>query len=147
MPDELHSIETHYFCQRASWFNDGEISKVVDTITSLLAEGETSTPPLQAADIGVMAPWRGQVWKIRESLRKKSLSRVDVGTVEVSRPFNRCIPPLTLLLHLCQDFQGRESRVIIISCVRSRARFLKEDATKGLGLVFERKRSADRNIP
>lgn len=69
--------------QRASWFNDGEITKVVDTIVSLLAEGDSSAPPLQAADIGVMAPWRGQVWKIRESLRKKSLSRVDVGTVEV----------------------------------------------------------------
>jgi len=106
--------------ERASWFNDGEINKVVDTITSLLAERESSIPPLQAADIGVMAPWRGQVWKIRECLRKKSLSRVDVGTVE--------------------DFQGRECRVIIISCVRSRARFLKEDATKSLGLVFERKR-------
>jgi superfamily I DNA and/or RNA helicase len=106
--------------ERASWFNDGEINKVVDTITSLLAEGKKSTPPLQPADIGVMAPWRGQVWKIRESLRKKSLSRVDVGTIE--------------------DFQGRESRVIIISCVRSRPRFLKEDAVKGLGLFVERKR-------
>lgn len=48
---------------------------------------------------------------------------------------------------LYQDFQGRESRVIIISCVRSRPRFLKEDATKGLGLVFERKRSVDQRIP
>jgi len=115
-----NSSEEQSVDERASWFNDGEINKVVDTITSLLAEGGLSTPPLQAADIGVMAPWRGQVWKLRESLRKKSLSRVDVGTVE--------------------DFQGRESRVIIISCVRSRPRFLKEDATKGLGLVFERKR-------
>jgi hypothetical protein len=83
--DELHCTDTQLLCQRASWFNDGEISKVVNTITSLLAEGTTSTPPLEAAHIGVMAPWRGQVWKIRESLRKKSLSRVDVGTVEVSR--------------------------------------------------------------
>jgi hypothetical protein len=78
-------IDACHLYQRASWFNDGEISKVVDTITSLLAEGEASMPPLQAAHIGVMAPWRGQVWKIRESLRKMSLSRVDVGTVEVSR--------------------------------------------------------------
>lgn len=35
-----------------------------------------------------MAPWRGQVWKIRERLRKEKLSGVDVGTVEVSR----CLP-------------------------------------------------------
>lgn len=34
-----------------------------------------------------MAGWRGQVWKIRESLRKKGLSHVDVGTVEVSDLF------------------------------------------------------------
>lgn len=77
-----HSI-TFTIHKRASWFNDGEIKKVVDTITSLLAEGESSTPPLQAAHVGVMAPWRGQVWKIRECLRKKKLSKVDVGTVEV----------------------------------------------------------------
>lgn len=55
-------------------------------ITSLLGEGESSTPPLKADQIGVMAGWRGQVWKIRENLRKKGLSRVDVGTVEVSCP-------------------------------------------------------------
>ena len=77
-------IDACHLRQRASWFNDGEVDKVVDTITSLLSEGEASMPPLQAAHIGVMAPWRGQVWKIRESLRKMSLSRVDVGTVEVS---------------------------------------------------------------
>lgn len=130
-------------CQRASWFNDGEISKVVDTIISLLAEREMSTPPLEAAHIGVMAPWRGQVWKIRESLRKKSLSRVDVGTVEVSLLESRRNAVTYNLSAIHQDFQGRESRVIIISCVRSRPRFLKEDAIKGLGLVFERKRSVD----
>lgn len=60
------------------------------------------------------------MWKIREKLRQASLSRVDVGTVE--------------------DYQGREKRVVIISCVRSSARFLKEDGQKGIGLVFEKKR-------
>jgi len=68
----------------------------------------------------VMAPWREQVWKLREQLRKEGLNAVDVGTVE--------------------DFQGRESRVVIISCVRSNPRFLEEDGRKGLGFVFERKR-------
>lgn len=57
---------------------------MIDVITSLLEEGESSVPPLKAEQIGVMAGWRGQVWKIRESLRKKGFSRVDVGTVEVS---------------------------------------------------------------
>ena len=31
-----------------------------------------------------MAPWREQVWKLRERLRKEGLNAVDVGTVEVS---------------------------------------------------------------
>ena len=69
--------------QRASWFNTGDVGLVVEAIESLLSEGAQSTPPLQADQIGVMAPWRAQVWKIREALRDKSLNKVDVGTVEV----------------------------------------------------------------
>ncbi|KAJ6478594.1 P-loop containing nucleoside triphosphate hydrolase protein [Mycena vitilis] len=106
--------------ERASWYNTGEIKATVDTIVSLLAEGTSSSPPLQASDIGVMSAFREQVWKIREHLRKERLSAVDVGTVE--------------------DYQGREMRVCIISCVRSSTRFLKDDLSRGLGLVYERKR-------
>ncbi|PPQ98678.1 hypothetical protein CVT24_003305 [Panaeolus cyanescens] len=106
--------------ERASWFNPGEIKEVVRVIKSLLADPEQSDPPLRAAEIGVMAAWREQVWKLREHLRREGLSAVDVGTVE--------------------DYQGRESRVIIISCVRSNPRFLEEDSRKGLGMMNERKR-------
>jgi len=62
--------------ERASWFNEGEIDKILETIKSLLREGGRCTPPLQPTDIGVMAPWRGQVWKIRERLRNSGLSVV-----------------------------------------------------------------------
>ncbi|KAF7307812.1 hypothetical protein MKEN_01141300 [Mycena kentingensis (nom. inval.)] len=106
--------------ERSSWFNSGEINRVADTITSLLNDGWSSVPPLQASEIGVMSPFREQVWKIREKLRKVGLSAVDVGTVE--------------------DYQGREMRVCIISCVRSSTRFLKDDLARGLGLVYDRKR-------
>ncbi|KAJ7270752.1 P-loop containing nucleoside triphosphate hydrolase protein [Mycena haematopus] len=106
--------------ERASWYNTGEIKCTVDAIVSLLAEGASSSPPLQASEIGVMSAFREQVWKIREYLRKERLSAVDVGTVE--------------------DYQGREMRVCIISCVRSSTRFLKDDLARGLGLVYERKR-------
>ncbi|KAG5646161.1 hypothetical protein DXG03_004214 [Asterophora parasitica] len=105
---------------RATWYNKGEIDKVIEVITTLLQEAETCSPPLRPAEIGIMAPWREQVWKLRERLRNEKLGAVDVGTVE--------------------DYQGRESRVVIISCVRSNPRFLKEDMSKGLGLVFEKKR-------
>ncbi|PBK71878.1 P-loop containing nucleoside triphosphate hydrolase protein [Armillaria solidipes] len=106
--------------ERETWYNTGEIDLVVRTIKSLLAEGAMSVPPLAPKHIGVMAPWREQVWKLRERLRKEQLGQVDVGSVE--------------------DYQGREMRVIIISCVRARTRFIEEDGEKGLGLINERKR-------
>jgi superfamily I DNA and/or RNA helicase len=56
---------------------------IAETISSLIVERNKSLPPLRPVDIGVMAPWRGQVWKIRERLRALGLSAVDVGTVEV----------------------------------------------------------------
>ncbi|KAJ7593410.1 P-loop containing nucleoside triphosphate hydrolase protein [Mycena floridula] len=106
--------------ERATWFNPSEIARVVETILSLLSEGSKCSPPLQASEIGVMAPWREQVWQLRAKLREHKLSAVDVGSVE--------------------DYQGRESRVIIISAVRSSERFVDEDTDKGQGLIFERKR-------
>ncbi|KAF5336688.1 hypothetical protein D9758_015674 [Tetrapyrgos nigripes] len=105
---------------RATWFNPGEIASVVDIILSMMKNADKCSPVLTPAQIGVMAPWREQVWKMREALRKVGLGAVDVGSVE--------------------DFQGREKRIVIISCVRSSARFLKEDEVKGIGLVFEKKR-------
>lgn len=70
--------------ERASWFNLGEIDRVVGVIKSLLANGDQCQPPLNPAEIGVMAPWREQVWSLRSRLRKENLGAVDVGTVEVS---------------------------------------------------------------
>ena len=72
------------FFKRASWYNYGEIKEVVNVIKSLLTDSEKCEPRLHAKEIGVMAPWREQVWKLREQLRKESLNAVDVGTVEVS---------------------------------------------------------------
>ncbi|KAG6837047.1 hypothetical protein H0H93_015618 [Arthromyces matolae] len=115
-----HEFPEECVDERATWYNKGEIDKIVETIVSLLLEAERCDPPLSPADIGIMAPWREQVWRLRERLRNEKLHAVDVGTVE--------------------DYQGRESRVVIISCVRSTARFLEEDQAKGLGLVFEKKR-------
>ncbi|TFK71577.1 P-loop containing nucleoside triphosphate hydrolase protein, partial [Pluteus cervinus] len=115
-----HEDEAQCVDERATWYNPGEINRIVEAITSLLAEGAKSTPPLHANDIGVMAPWREQVWRLREKLREQDMRDVDVGTVE--------------------DYQGRESRVVILSCVRSHRRFLEEDALKNMGVIFEKKR-------
>ena len=37
-----------------------------------------------------MAPWREQVWKLRERLRIEKYNKVDVGTVEVRFTWDRC---------------------------------------------------------
>lgn len=110
---------------------------MVETITSLLSEAELSSPPLRPAHIGVMAPWREHVWKLRERMRKESLHDIDVGTVEVRLSSDKF---LVRYFTYRQDYQGRESRVVIVSCVRSSRRFLKEDSGKGIGLIFEKKR-------
>lgn len=69
---------------RASWFNPGQIDVIVDVIKSLLSNVHLSQPELRAGEIGVMAPWRQQVWALRKRLRNEGLYAVDVGTVEVS---------------------------------------------------------------
>lgn len=69
--------------ERATWFNPSEISRVVETIKSLMFERERCSPPLQVSEIGVIAPWREQVWRLREKLRQEQLAAVDVGSVEV----------------------------------------------------------------
>jgi len=62
----------------------------VDVVKSLLADPRASNPPLRPGEIGVMAPWREQVWKLRERLRKEGLHAVDVGTVEVRNSCELC---------------------------------------------------------
>lgn len=61
-----------------------------------MAEAEKCSPPLRASEIGVMAPWREQVWKLRVKLREAGLSSVDVGSVEVSF-LVQWLPPACLI--------------------------------------------------
>ncbi|KAK4687921.1 hypothetical protein P7C73_g2188, partial [Tremellales sp. Uapishka_1] len=99
-----------------SWFNEGEIQCIADLIKSLLSE----RPDVLPEQIAVITPWREQVWRMRARLRSVGLGSVDVGNVET--------------------YQGGEFRVTILSCVRSRARFLDDDRKINMGLYNERKR-------
>ena len=135
--------------QKASWYNKTEASTIVSICASLLSESSASSPPLKVADIGVMTPFREQVWRVRELLRKEKMASVDVGSVEVSSSLvstedrHRSADETDAHWAGCeQDYQGREARITIVSTVRSRERFLEEDKKKGMGIVFEQKRSA-----
>jgi len=100
----------------ASWFNVGEIDEIVKTILTLQAD----RPDILAKDIAVITPWREQVWRIRTRLRAIGLHGIDVGHVE--------------------SYQGAEFKVTILSCVRSRARFLDGDRKASMGFFGEPKR-------
>lgn len=69
-------------------------------VKSLLAEASASDPPLQPDEIGIMAPWRLQVRKLREKLREEGLHAIDVGTVEVSNSslYVHCTRPVQNLI-------------------------------------------------
>jgi len=100
----------------ASWYNEGEINQVVETILSL----QRDRPDIQAKEIAVITPWREQVWRIRAKLRSIGLHGVDVGHVE--------------------SYQGAEFKVTILSCVRSRHRFIAADRNAGVGFYDSPKR-------
>ncbi|KAF9451324.1 P-loop containing nucleoside triphosphate hydrolase protein [Macrolepiota fuliginosa MF-IS2] len=122
LPVRIIGCESEEECidEKSTWYNLGEIEVVMRTVRSLMKEANACDPPLKARNIGIISPFRAQVWKMREMLREEGLRDVDVGTVE--------------------DWQGRENRVIIVSCVRYNSRFLEDDFQKGLGLFQEPKR-------
>jgi hypothetical protein len=78
-----------------SYFNPVEIAVVVDLIDGLL-----KTSDVTKEDIGVMAPYRRQVYKLRLVLRSRGLRDIRVGTVD--------------------DYQGQEEKIIFISTVLTR---------------------------
>lgn len=102
-----------------SFFNPQEIKKVVSYVDSILSTKHNRIPP---AEIGVITPYRKQVQKIKEQLRRNEnrQSEIKVGSVE--------------------EFQGQERRVIILSTVRSNTEHLQHDAKFNLGFLCNPKR-------
>jgi helicase MOV-10 len=102
-----------------SFFNPDEVSVVCDYVKQLK---ETRGPcSLKIAkDVGVIAPYRKQVQKIRWCLEKQHIRGVKVGSVE--------------------EFQGQERTVIIISTVRSNCDYLEIDQKFQLGFLKNPKR-------
>jgi len=88
-----------------SYFNPVETIKVADLISGLLKTNVTME------DIGVMAPYRRQVQKLRLLLRSRGLGAIRVGTVD--------------------DYQGQEEKIIFISTVLTRPESLKRAQAGG----------------
>uniref|UniRef100_A0A7N6FF99 RNA helicase n=1 Tax=Anabas testudineus TaxID=64144 RepID=A0A7N6FF99_ANATE len=111
-----------------SFFNIAEIEVLIDYVRKLLqAQGKKGLATISPKDIGIIAPYRKQVQKIRKALEKvgkefkfKDMNKLKVGSVE--------------------EFQGQERRVIIVSTVRSSPNYLEIDKQFSLGFVKNEKR-------
>ncbi|XP_051553163.1 RNA helicase Mov10l1 [Myxocyprinus asiaticus] len=100
-----------------SWFNPAEAVQVMMYCCQL---AKRLYNPIPATDIGIIAPYKKQVEKIRVLLHRVGLADVKVGSVE--------------------EFQGQEYLVIILSTVRSNEALLNEDLQNMLGFLSNPKR-------
>ncbi|XP_073777366.1 RNA helicase Mov10l1 isoform X1 [Danio rerio] len=100
-----------------SWFNPAEAVQVMMYCCQL---AKRLYNPISAADIGVIAPYRKQVEKIRVLLQRVGLGEVKVGSVE--------------------EFQGQEFLIMILSTVRSNESLLNEELQCMLGFLSNPKR-------
>ncbi|XP_049938320.1 putative helicase MOV-10 [Schistocerca serialis cubense] len=101
-----------------SYFNRQEIDVAIKYVAALLEE-RLSGYKVEEKDIGIITPYRLQVQKFRQVLKKK-WSDITVGSVE--------------------EFQGQERLIIIISTVRSRTELLNDDYKHHLGFLKNPKR-------
>ncbi|XP_067091219.1 RNA helicase Mov10l1 [Osmerus mordax] len=100
-----------------SWFNPGEAVQVMLYCCQL---AKKLYNPVNASDIGIIAPYKKQVEKIRVLLHGVGLSDIKVGSVE--------------------EFQGQEFLVIILSTVRSSEAVKDDDVQSVLGFLTNPKR-------
>ncbi|XP_008334715.1 putative helicase mov-10-B.1 [Cynoglossus semilaevis] len=111
-----------------SFFNRTEVEVLMDYVKKLLqTHSKKGRATIAPKDIGIIAPYRKQVQKIRQALNKlekdlkwKTMSSLKVGSVE--------------------EFQGQERRVILVSAVRSSPEYADFDRDFNLGFVKNDKR-------
>jgi len=95
-----------------SFYNPSEALVVCSLVKKLLASSKFTVQP---SDIGVIAPYRKQVQKIRLLLRKDNLDTIKVGTVD--------------------DYQGQEETIVFISTTLSHTERLNVDSEYSLGFL------------
>ncbi|KAK9460409.1 P-loop containing nucleoside triphosphate hydrolase protein [Lipomyces oligophaga] len=98
-----------------SWYNTTEIDHCQAVVRSLIEQCS-----VRPADIAIAIPFREQIRRVRNRLRKIGLRDVNVGPVE--------------------SYQGAEFRVVIVCTTRTRDRFLAQDYQRGMGIIHEAKR-------
>uniref|UniRef100_A0A3Q3WG00 RNA helicase n=1 Tax=Mola mola TaxID=94237 RepID=A0A3Q3WG00_MOLML len=111
-----------------SFFNVAEVEVMMDYVKKLLqTHGKKGLATILPKDIGIIAPYRKQVQKIRKALERigKDLKLKDIMTLKVGS---------------VEEFQGQERRVIIVCTVRSSPDYTEIDKQFNLGFVKNEKR-------
>ena len=103
-----------------SWFNISEIEMVLYYVQLLV-----DTRKCDSDAIGVITPYRKQVNKIKLALEKRSTTQNNYEGV---------------LVGSCEQLQGQERKVIIVSTVRSSLDFMAQDRYFNLGFLSNPKR-------
>ena len=136
-----------------SWFNQKEVDEVIKILKTLVGgkDGNGGKKWIGLEDVGIICPYKKQVDKVRGeigrefSIPKKELRKrngtVDVGTTECFQ----VISPFLFLFHTPSKHsiffhQGKEKKVIILSCVRSSRKFVVFDQKFRLGFLSNPKR-------
>ena len=123
-----------------SWKNEFEVRTVVQLCEALLTTGLVA----DASDIAVITPYRKQRTVIENRLfstlkKSEELSRhmitIDPATGAALRR-----PRVPIRVATVDAFQGREAKVVIVSCVRSNMR-AGTDSRFGLGFVGQPERA------
>lgn len=116
---ESHPVIFHHINGREardkdspSWYNQQEIEVVKSYVESLLSQTDLG---VTLDDIGIITPYYKQVQKLKAWVHNSGLNGITVGTVEA--------------------FQGKEKRVVIVSCVRSSVESVALDKKFALGFA------------
>jgi helicase MOV-10 len=112
-----------------SWMNLMECNAVLSHVVDLV-KGKKVSP----TEIVILAPYAKQCQKIRQKLHYECEQNLLVGPSYDKKhsPFRVCT---------VEAFQGRESRYVILSLVRSSREYAKHDAKHNLGFLNQPKRA------
>ncbi|KAM4610171.1 putative helicase mov-10-B.1 [Polymixia lowei] len=111
-----------------SFFNVAEVEVLMDYVKKLLeTQGKKGLSLISPKDIGIIAPYRKQVQKIRKGLKsiEKDLKVMNMEYLKVGS---------------VEEFQGQERKVIMVSAVRSSPKYMEFDQKFALGFVKNEKR-------
>ncbi|XP_051949735.1 putative helicase mov-10-B.2 isoform X2 [Xyrauchen texanus] len=111
-----------------SFFNTFEIIIIIDYLKKLLlTQAKRGISKIFPKEIGIIAPYRKQVEKIRRA-------------IDAEEDFQKCMGIKNLKVGSVEEFQGQERKVIIVSAVRSSGKFISLDEMFNIGFLKNEKR-------